>query len=245
MAAQGFEYVPVDYGQMTFFGPGDGLDPTSLEFAEQYGFGWSTMMFDEGFEEEAGDFHDPNQEYIESLSEGAQEAYYEALYGSGPEFDASMTEEEMDQLFEDNPELFGPSGCEGEAWEESSSFGGAQQIWMEFGDQLDDLYERVQADPRIVEVERSWVECMGGKGHAFSSMDDMYMALDQRMQELWNSDYVDPLAGMTDEEIDALADEQLDDLFSGPDIDEEVLAEINAWEISLALDSFDCGGTEQ
>lgn len=247
MAEQGFEYQPVEYpGSSVSFGPGGDLDPTTREYAEEYGFGWSTTFFEdqEYMDDEFADWVDPNQEYVDGLSESAQEAYYLALYGEEPEIDPSMSEEEIDALFEENPELFGPQGCEGEAWQDSSPFGDAEKVWREFGDQLNDLYERVQADPRIVAVQDDWAECMAGKGYAFSSMDDMYMQLDERMQELWGEDaYVDPLADFTEEEIAELTDEDFEELFAGPAVDEEVLAEIQAWEIAMAVDSFDCGGT--
>ncbi len=252
MAEQGFEYIPVDYGDSFFFGGIDeGIDPTSREWAETYGFGFTTFAFeDEGFEEQAEEWVDPNQDYVDGLSEGARDAYYEALYGTPPEYDPSMTEEEYDQLFEENPELFAPQGCDGEAWEATNSYAQLDDVYFALSDEFDELYERVEADPRIAAFQQEWAECMAGKGHAYSDMEDMYEHLSERSNELWNyDDWVDPLEGMTDEEIqnlfDTATEDELDELFAGPEPDPELQAEIQEWEIALALDSFDCGGTSQ
>ena len=153
----------------------------------------------------------------------------------------------MNELLEENPDLFAPQGCEGEAWEATSSFAQLDAIWMEFGDQMNEVFERAQADPRIVALEQAWAECMNGKGHAFSSTEDLFEALNERSNELWGEpeNFEDPLAGMTEEEIEALTDEQWSELYQPFEPDPEVLAEIQEWEIALAVDNFDCGGTTQ
>ena len=92
MAEKGFEYTPTDANQMVSFrGPQDDFDPGSDEWINKYGFGISTQRFpqsmvgdlagfsDEGFFGPEVDFVDPNQEYVEGLSEGEREAYQEAL----------------------------------------------------------------------------------------------------------------------------------------------------------------------
>lgn len=252
MAQQGFEYVPVDYSDQVFFGGfDDELDPTSREWAATYGFGYTTFSgTDEVFEESEAEWIDPNQEYIEGLTEGARDAYYEALYGTPPEFDPNLSDEEFDQLLEENPDLFEPQGCEGEAWISTDDFAQVGDVFQVLGDKFDELYERVEADPRIAAFEREWAECMTGKGHAYADMDEMYEDLGERSSELWNDgDYVDPFEGLSDEEIqniiDTTSEEALDELFAGPEPDPELLAEIQEWEIALALDSFDCGGNSQ
>jgi hypothetical protein len=252
MTAQGFEYVPVDYGDAAFFGGSDDeLDPTSREWAETYGFGYTTFTFDEDdAADEADAWVDPNQAYVEGLSDSARDAYFEALYGAPPEFDPNMTDEEFEQLYAENPELFEPQGCEGEAYRETNDFAELDAVFFALSNEFDELYERVEADPRIAAFQQEWAECMAGKGHAYRDMEDMYDALGERANELWTvDDYVDPFEGLSEEEIEAIidnsTDEELDALFAGPEPDPELLAETQEWEIALALDSFDCGGTSQ
>lgn len=242
MAAQGFEYVPVDYSQFaTFAGPGGDLDPSSREFAETYGFGFSTFD-DQAFAEPAVDFVDPNQEYVEALSDSARDAYYAALYGQPPEIDESMTEDEINAMLEENPELFQPQGCEGEAFQSTSD--GLESVYTALSDQFEDLYQRVQADPRVVAWEADWASCMADAGYAFGSMEEIYDELSRRMEPLWASQ--DPTAGMTQAELEALSPEEMEELFSSPSpMDQDLLDEMRTYELAVAVASFDCGGSDQ
>ena len=64
----------------------------SLEFAEQYGYGATTsqdMPMNQGADEE---WVDPNADYVATMSETEQQAFYEALYGA-----QSMSEEPIDE----------------------------------------------------------------------------------------------------------------------------------------------------
>lgn len=251
MAAQGFEYQPVDYGQNFFFGPGNDLDPTSREFVEKYGFGFSTYEEEFAVEEEAafeseeaaGAFSDPNQEYVDGLSESAREAYYAALYGDQPEFDPSFTEEEMEEAFEENPELFGPQGCEGEAYTETQ--GGQQAVYVALQDEMQDLFERMQADPRIAAWEQDWAACMADAGYTFTKMEEIYEELERRMNTIYESQ--DPGAAVTEEEVEAMTPEEREAFFeeSQPEPDRALLDEVQAFEVEVALASFDCGGMDQ
>lgn len=249
MAEQGFEYIPVDYSsQISFGGVDEGLDYESREYAEIYGFGyftWDLFGEEEAFEEGAGDFVDPNQAYVDGLSEGAQQAYYDALYGEQPDF-SGLSEEEIDQMYEDNPEMFQPQGCQGEAFEATNEFAQMQDVYLALEDAFEELYQRVESDPRVAAWQREWAECMSGKGHTFATVDEIYEALNERWETVYNfDDYQDPWENYTEEEIAALSEEELDELFKGPEPDAEALAEAQEWEIALAVDNFDCGGTSQ
>lgn len=89
MAREGFEDTPVDWSQggMVSIDLGD-LDVArgSREFAERYGYGvttnpWGDQIAEPLPEETPGDWIDPNQEYLESMSDVAREADYIALHG--------------------------------------------------------------------------------------------------------------------------------------------------------------------
>jgi hypothetical protein len=241
MAAQGFEYTPVDYSQFAVFGPEGDLDPTSREYAETYGFGFSTFE-DQAIAEPAADFVDPNQEYVEGLSESASDAYYAALYGQPPEIDESMTEDEINAMLEENPDLFQPQGCEGEAFQSTSD--GLESVYTALSDQFEDLFQRVEADPRVVAWEADWASCMADAGYDFGSMEEIYDELSRRMEPLWASQ--DPTAGMTQAELEALSPEEMEELFSSPpQMDQDLLDEMRTYELAVAVASFDCGGFDQ
>ena len=88
MLEKGFEYTAIDPSTFEFFGPGsDELPYFSEAWVEKYGFGITTQRFPQssvgelvGFNDEAfgpdEQFVDPNDAYIESLSEGERDAYF-------------------------------------------------------------------------------------------------------------------------------------------------------------------------
>lgn len=244
----GFEYTPVDYGSFAFFGAADDLDPSSREWAETYGLGMSTFAFNEetlaeGIEDE---FVDPNQEYVEGLSESAQNAYYEALYGA-----QNFSESEFDEEGEGEITSFEPQGCQGEAFEATSSFAGLDTLYTEFGDQLEDLFERVEADPRMREVSDRWVTCMGEAGYTYNEPDDMYEDISSQMDELFQETFgsfeEQFESGTAFEESSDSSDSSTGDssdsepAFETPQPDAEKLAALQDQEIAVAVASFDCG----
>ena len=83
MAEKGFEYIPQNPSDFMFFGgpPGQDLEPGSTAWIAKYGFGISTQRFPQsmigdlvGIPDDMamgpGEINDPNQEYVEGLSEG-------------------------------------------------------------------------------------------------------------------------------------------------------------------------------
>lgn len=267
MQELGFEYTPrSDTGPVIFSAGVDQLDPFSDEYVETFGFGISTQMFPQsmvgeglvGFPDEmAGigpDFdppEDPNQEYVDSLSPGAQEAYYEALHGKGPDFDpSSMTEEEMNAAFED----FRPSGCANEAREEmfnSGPFGPDNGFEEAFGDQLDNLYERVEADPRIVAVESEIASCVSERGLVYEGRgEELWMRFSEPLDSIGMMAFGDPFEG-TGLNPDEMTQEEINDFFENlppPQLsadDKATLARVQAEEIELAIAVRDCGGSER
>jgi len=85
---------------------------------------------------EGEEFVDPNQAYVDAMSEAEQEAYWAALYG------APVFEEDVDpdaEIPEWNPE---DSGCQGKAWAE------------------------IQRDPDVIALNEAWVACMADAGYS-------------------------------------------------------------------------------
>ncbi len=255
----GFEYKPSDSSSMMVFGgPGDELPYFSDEWIAKYGFGISTQRFPQsmvgpnlvGFDDEEmsmqdDDFEDPNQEYVETLSETAREAYYLALWGESPEFDPSIqSDEEMEALMED----FEPSGCYNLAREELFNRGG-NGLYEAFGDQLDQMYERAEADPRVVDFRTKVSRCVADKGLDYGNegMRDLFERFESELGTIGQNTFQDPFeaAGinpddMTPEEMEAFF-ENLGPPSLSPE-EQATLADVQEREIKLATAVVECDG---
>ncbi|MEM9134951.1 MAG: hypothetical protein AAF962_21785 [Actinomycetota bacterium] len=250
----GFEYIPRDPEQFTFFDEeGDGPEWGTTEWTEKYGFGISTQWFSQqqvgpdlvGYDDSfvGEDIEDPNQEIVSAMSESESEAYYEALYGGDdafPQIDETLSEEEIDAQFEDFE--WQPQGCEGEAYASEDS---PERFYIEFSDELDEMWERIESDPRIAEAEAEVSACVSEKGFTFTAMDDVYQTFESRLQELDGAQ--DMFPEVSEAEIEEMTEAELEELFNqGPpplsDADLSVLAEIQADEIATAVAVEECGG---
>ena len=251
MAQQGWEYTPFvpDFGEEVFFGPGDDL--SREEWVAQYGFGISTTFteqFDQDFsvEENLDPTDDPNFIYRDSLTPAEQIAYDRALYGSF-DFDESDIEygEDGNPIF---PE-FEPSGCFDEAYGELfGGFGGEggeiEVVYEELGPLYEELFQRIEADPRVVELKGAWSGCMGEAGYTFAGQDDMYMSIEERMSGFYELAY-----GTFDEQefaesADEVAVTIVEFSESGaPSLTPEQeadLADLNDYEIAVATADLEC-----
>jgi len=190
MKAEGFEYTP---NTDTSMFEGFDLDYGSKEYTEKYGLGISTQAFSQEqvgpdligneFNFDQTDFkaqqeNDPNFKYAKSLSESEREAYEKALYGDYSAQDSafeeidfeSLTEEEAQKLDEEMQDVFEDSedqGCQS-ASNKAFGFETYDLLDKEFGDELENLYEKVEEDPRIKDKEKEILECATKKGLEFS-----------------------------------------------------------------------------
>ena len=176
MAELGFEYTPTE----PWSGRGaegiEDLDWESLEFAEQYGYGYTTSEDLFGAPEE---IDDPNQERLESMSDAEMEAYNEALWGPPQEVDEEDPEAATEWDWE-------TAGCYGKgyyaAYEQDDPFSdetveAAMEEWSK-------AWEAIPDDPAVRESLDGWASCMADEGHDFadpneanSSIGDAYNAL--------------------------------------------------------------------
>lgn len=175
MAAEGWEYTPVDYSQMDdgfgvpVEGEPDGPQWGTKEYAEQIGYGISTWEDMGGTEtaeplpEVEGDgpqWVDPNQDYVESLSDTARDEYYAALHGPQP------TEEEMNSgEWEYDPQN---AGCYGKASDEVWNAGG--NVWEDekyqgLIEEMNLIYTSLENDPKVAEARSVWTGCMADAGY--------------------------------------------------------------------------------
>jgi hypothetical protein len=182
MQEQGFEYTPQDYGDLTAKVEDENQpDWTSLEFAEQYGYGATTgdelaAATDEGDEDA---FVDANADYVASMSETEQAAYTEALYGS------QATEEPVEG--EEPTEWdWTTAGCQGKAQHEVYEEG---QAWADpqFKDltkELGELYEDATSSEEVVAAKKAWSECMAKEGYDFDGPDDASQSIYDAIEKI-------------------------------------------------------------
>ncbi len=274
MTAQGFEYYPEDPEQFIGFDGGLDDDWGSEEWAATWGFGITTMAFgqsqvgpdllgypdDDIFPADDGQqTEDPNQVYVSSLSEGEIEAYYAALWGEQPEFDETATQEEIDAYFED----YVPTGCYPEAQEEifAAEFGGGEAMVSfeeEFGDQLEQIYERVEADPRIEERRQAVDACLidAGQqplpenGDVWLLFEDDLNALQDEVWGAFDEQFFDEEGGEIAEDVGGVTetDEEGGDPFEyvQPELNDDQKQRLGALqeaELALAAAVTECGGS--
>ncbi|WP_449282321.1 hypothetical protein [Leucobacter sp.] len=179
MSEEGFEYVPdVQNGGTVYSSESDEIDWNSEEFVEQYGYGivnWPGM--DDMPEDTGEEYVDPNQDYVESLSESEQQAYYEALNGPGPTDEEIAAMEDEDGGYEWD---WTTSGCYGSAQHQvqTESNGGMAAYedpeFAELFEATNELYEATWSDESqnddVIALNREWAECMADAGYdGFSS----------------------------------------------------------------------------
>lgn len=260
MKEQGFEYIPRDNSDFNFTNSPDGIDYDSREYVEKYGFGITTQwypqsevgpdlvgnLYEDEFEEQ--EENDPNQAIMEALDDSTREAYQAALWGDPddfPTFDPeTMTEEELEEASASFDAT--PQGCEGEAW--ADDFNNA--FYQEFGDELNDLYESIEDDPRIAASQQEINECVADKGYDFDAgfsgyekLFEMFQEDLQRIDEMVGSSFE---VGFEEQDFETMTEEEIDAIYNQPreftDEAKALLAEIQAEEIEMALVAYDCGG---
>jgi len=246
MAEQGFEYTPVTPpdGAFTTFDPEDEAERVATE-----GFGISTWYGNEEMDTSMT-WEDPNQERVDAMTPAEQEAYWAALHGA---------ESDLDQEVEIDPETgeemyvtsgFG-GGCQGVAYEEAyGDMDATQDLWEELEPAFEALSARMEADPRIVELNAEWAACMSEAGYTYESREamyeDVYETFQARLDEIMGPD-TDPLAGMTEEELNAFFELPPDEQQAVYDeqmaavTDQPGLKELQEEEIALAVADNECG----
>lgn len=259
MKREGFDYIPVDTSSFNFVETSDGLEYDSREYAEKYGFGFSTQRFSQeevgpdlvghSFDQESAEDgpNDPNQEIVDAMDDSTRDAYYEALYGSQddfPAFDETMSEEELAEA--ESGFEWEPSGCEGEAYSEDPT----NAFYQEFEDELEELYSAVQDDARIIEAQQEITDCVSEKGYELGSGSDffesMFEDIESQMSEIDQMMGGFPGEDLTEEDFASMTEEELDELFNQPrNLPPEaltLLGEIQERETGMAVAMFDCGG---
>lgn len=174
MTKEGFEYEPNtnNGGVVTMSDEeSDGPEWGSEEFAKEYGYGIVDFPGGSAMAGPDEEYVDPNQKYIESLSESEQIAFNETLYGPGP------TEEEMAAMEEGGSftSSWETQGCYGKAHHETQkdSPGGMAAYedpeFAELFESMNEVYAAVASEdsmsPEIEQLNRDWSDCMAEAGY--------------------------------------------------------------------------------
>lgn len=190
MQKEGFEYVPMDASQMNVHivgrdGPGGPEDRATRGYGVTTGMDGPTVNVPSGG-------NDANQAIREALSDSDRDAYDRALFGAGAHISDDVDEgggatsgfvavapvagQTGEPGSPDEPEN---QGCFGRAQSEVGG-NGIDQI----GPKLQELQERISADPRMVAVNAKWASCMTDAGFSFDSPDDIVPHLFGRLQKV-------------------------------------------------------------
>lgn len=242
MADEGFEYTANVINPEEFVSPwmeAQELPPD--EFAEEYGYGISTMHYSQIEEDLPAD---PNQEYRESLSPEATQAFEAALYGDQEAW--SFEEGEGPPPVEER-------GCYGIASAEVYGEDPMEDMqradpWSEFEGLMNDissLSQRIHTDPRLEEAGQAWLGCMADAGYPdFQRVGEAEQSIHQRMGELegWNMTESEMIESESTEapSPDASGDSSEAVIQEPPEIDPEELAEVQEYEIELAVADRGC-----
>lgn len=222
MKTAGFEYVavPPEANPKSKFDDAFNLPPD--KFAEQYGYGISTIDWGkpDGAEET-----DPNAKIRKALSPNAQKAYDKALNGELATSGGTIQALPADGKRPDAKDM----GCRGKAGEEV--FGSGEDKMADFSKfdslfkDLEALRKRIESDQRVVDATSAWSDCLADAGHAgFTKVDDPRTKVSTKLNELTGTKDGPTKGGPAI----AIAIPSLDK------VDAAKLAELRTFEIELA-----------
>lgn len=226
MSDEGFEYAPnTDNGGM-IMSDSDGVwEPEKREWVEKYGYGMVNSPFAEQQEEDAGEeYVDPNQDYLESLSESEQTAFYETLYGPTPAEDELAEDGSYEYNWEE-------AGCQGWAQHEVDG----EDVWQsdEFADlrsKMEELWTQSMEAPELADLNAEWAACMADAGEpGFSVQTEASQSISDEQNTLYETAY-----GDGSEPVDTESPEFVD-----PSGTPEMKA-LGEREIELALVDLEC-----
>jgi hypothetical protein len=223
MQDEGFRYIPVppEANQKDKFAEAFKLPPA--EFAAQYGYGISTMDFDQSESDDA------NTRIRNGLSARARAAYDKALNG-----EQARPESSGEGKFTAGR---GPGGCRAKAIDQVYGAGtaqgkaakGAQEMrrFESLFRDIDALRKRIADDPKVVEAAKTWADCMAdAQQTGLNKPDDAREKVAQRFNQL--------LGVRPGQKQISIGPDSLKNL------DPARLAEIRKYELAVAKADYDC-----
>ncbi len=182
MTKEGFEYVPNTSNGSVTIGDDGMWRPDDRDWVEKYGYGAINNPWQEqnGGETQATEPPaDPNQPYVESLTEAEQQAYYEALWGKPQEPDPDADPNEPQEW----------------RWEDGGCYGWAQHEvqgenpWEQDENKpiieaLQKFWETMQSSPEFTKLDADWSTCMTEAGHGgfktqYEAQDSIYQLINK------------------------------------------------------------------
>ncbi|MFE7845517.1 hypothetical protein ACFUTX_10045 [Microbacterium sp. NPDC057407] len=188
MTEQGFDYIPeTQAGQV---GEGPSWEPDDRKWVAEYGYGYVNMPEDPGAEET---YVDPNADYVESLPQSEQDAFYEALYGPQTA---------------DGSETDWSAGCSGQADAQMGDDPAQAEEFQPVYDALSEMYTEVESRKEIVDLNAKWAACMDDAGHpGYTAQGDASESIMKRSDEL----FAESSEGIPDESaMDELAKDEVE-----------------------------------
>lgn len=183
MAEEGFDYLPAIYDGSMTFSSGDEWKPDDREWVAQYGYGMVNWPGKDEQQENTGEeWVDPNQDYVESLSDTERNAYYEALHGP-PIPEDQMSE---DGSYEWNWET---AGCYGWAQHEMEGDNPlSSEAHKPIMDAINEFYMSMQTMPEFAEIDAAWSDCMADAGHSgFASQTEAQTSMSDELNKYYEN----------------------------------------------------------
>lgn len=195
MRDAGFEYVPVDVRTVEEAQARMRMDPgyTRRSYKEKWGLGVTTRFDNPVRDVGLG----PNLEIWHSLPPADHEAYARTLWGDEPKSDFVFMFDEED--------FSNAGGCTRKGLE--GVFTPAQMKGT-FVNPKDVLVEN---DPRIIEAQDDWTECMREAGYEYEDdQDEIIEEYEERLEELLGEDDPESLTGPRKAALEKLQQEEIE-----------------------------------
>ncbi len=220
MQEQGFEYRPATAAGTVVSGEDVEWEPDDREWVAQYGYGAVNSPYSEDPAPEE-EFVDPNADYVASLSESEQTAFYEALHGPVPD---------EEELAEDGSYEYDwtQAGCYGAAQHEVAGEDPAQsEEFKPLFDAINELYSGTASWPGMSELDGEWAACMDAAGHGghatqADAQNSVYDDLNEVYEDVGTSEDGTPTGEPDQAALDALAEREVELALADLDCREEV-----------------------
>ena len=230
MAENGFEYIPFPPPFHPAIVGESGLAAPELspdEYRAQYGYGISTSIGEVHPALSSEPVVNPNGPIIDAMGPAEREAYFRALGGD----ERSITESTpLDER-----------GCGGQA--DQQVRGVEIALYDQLGDERQQLRQRIDNDPRLVQATLEWSRCLGQAGHVYATPADIRQELFIRSDPFQMLG--DPYEVLTQAEIDELTFEELEavvaELSALSPEQQAVLDALQAFELAVAAVDYECG----
>lgn len=236
MKEEGFEYKPVDNNQGY-------EDPNAAayelwgtrEFAEKYGYGISMNRAAQNqMQNQSQEWVDPNQEYVDAMSESEKVAYYDALWGPGAGLGMAMTSAEA--VPAEAPSSAAEATDSAETSADAAATDGSESSPTESTESAESAEP---AEPTEIQAEPSMSapspEEMGCSGRANAEVyPQAYLAPDDEMNQMWEEldrrrtalEDTPELTKATEEWSNCLADEGFPGLTEPMNVQQDLTEEL-------------------